>query len=309
MKKKFSIVIPIYNNEKNLPVTMEYIYNHLHLFEKYDIEIILVNDGSKDASYEVMHEIQRKYDLNITIANLARNFGQGACELAGLELATGDVIGVISSDMQDPFEFFATMLQEWENGFDFVYGIRNQRTEKGIASLGAKIMHKFMHRFVSKEWPKGGSDFYIMDKKVVKQYIPIAKNKYNSGLSVRLYLTNKKKGLPYTRKSREIGKSGYKISKKFFMAWNWMLIYSDLPVKFTYYSSLFFGILTIAFFVAFLISSQLLLIGFSFASMATCFILMCMGMLLSYVHRIFEIQQNSPRYVIDEVINKNEIEE
>lgn len=114
MKSLFSVVIPIYGNEKNLPITVPYIIEHLELFENYRVEVIMVNDGSPDNSWEVMKKYQSEYPDLIKIASLSRNFGQMACIHAGMDLAKGDVIGVISADMQEPFELFADMLKEWE---------------------------------------------------------------------------------------------------------------------------------------------------------------------------------------------------
>ena len=127
MKSLFSVVIPIYGNEKNLPITVPYIIEHLELFENYRVEVIMVNDGSPDNSWEVMKKYQSEYPDLIKIASLSRNFGQMACIHAGMDLAKGDVIGVISADMQEPFELFADMLKEWEKGYKIVAGVRSGR--------------------------------------------------------------------------------------------------------------------------------------------------------------------------------------
>ena len=141
MKSLFSVVIPIYGNEKNLPITVPYIIEHLELFENYRVEVIMVNDGSPDNSWEVMKKYQSEYPDLIKIASLSRNFGQMACIHAGMDLAKGDVIGVISADMQEPFELFADMLKEWEKGYKIVAGVRSGRDEKGIYATCASAFH------------------------------------------------------------------------------------------------------------------------------------------------------------------------
>lgn len=130
MKSLFSVVIPIYGNEKNLPITVPYIIEHLELFENYRVEVIMVNDGSPDNSWEVMKKYQSEYPDLIKIASLSRNFGQMACIHAGMDLAKGDVIGVISADMQEPFELFADMLKEWEKGYKIVAGVAQGEMKK-----------------------------------------------------------------------------------------------------------------------------------------------------------------------------------
>ena len=128
MKKLFSIIIPVYKNEKNLPITVPYILEQLPtLFPQYDIELVLVNDGSPDRSWELMKDFQRQYPETIRIASLIHNFGQGNATACGIRLAKGDAVGVISADLQDPFELFADMLAELERGHDLVCGIREGR--------------------------------------------------------------------------------------------------------------------------------------------------------------------------------------
>lgn len=128
--KKFSIVLPIYGNEKNLPITVPYIIDNIpKLFPNYEVEVVMVNDGSPDNSYEIMKHYQKQYPSIIKIASFTRNFGQDIAIDFGLLIASGDVIGIISADLQDPLELFADMLKEWENGYQLVYGIRKEMTK------------------------------------------------------------------------------------------------------------------------------------------------------------------------------------
>lgn len=231
MKKLFSIVLPIYNNEKNLPETIPYIIEEAKKFSEFDIEIIMVNDGSKDASYEVMQMMQEAYPEIITIANLVKNFGQGACTECGLSLAKGDVIGVISADLQDPFESFHEMLEYHGEGYKFVYGIRESREDQKLYAGLAKLVHKFMNKFIVKDWPKGGSDFYLADRSVVDNFVSIYKTRQASTLATFLFLTNSRKEVLYTRKKREKGKSGYSLKRKFQCLKDWVYYNSDFPIR------------------------------------------------------------------------------
>lgn len=231
MKKLFSIVLPIYNNEKNLPETIPYIVEEAKKFNEYDIEIVMVNDGSKDASYDVMKKLQEEYPDIITIANLERNFGQGACTECGLSLAKGDVVGVISADLQDPFELFGEMLVYHDEGYKFVCGIRESREDQKLYAGLAKLVHKFMNKFVIKDWPKGGCDFYLADRSVVDNFVSIYKIRQASSLATFLFLTNNRKEVYYTRKKREKGKSGYSIKRKFQCFKEWVFYNSDFPIR------------------------------------------------------------------------------
>lgn len=231
MKKLFSVVLPIYNNEKNLPETIPYIIDEAQKFDAYDIEIVMVNDGSKDNSYEVMKQLQQTYPDKITIANLERNFGQGACTECGLALAKGDVVGVISADLQDPFELFGEMLESHAEGYKFVCAIREGRKDQKLYAIIAKLVHKFMNKFIIEDWPKGGCDFYLADRSVVDKFISIYKVRQASSLATFLYLTNNRKEITYTRQKREKGKSGYSIKRKFQCLKEWVFYNSDFPIR------------------------------------------------------------------------------
>lgn len=213
MKSLFSVVIPIYGNEKNLPITVPYIIEHLELFENYRVEVIMVNDGSPDNSWEVMKKYQSEYPDLIKIASLSRNFGQMACIHAGMDLAKGDVIGVISADMQEPFELFADMLKEWEKGYKIVAGVRSGRDEKGIYATCASAFHNFIKKHLNPNYPEGGSDFFLMDRSVVSEYLKIDVQ-YTGGLLIRYWMGYEQKEIPYVRKKREVGKSGFGFLRK-----------------------------------------------------------------------------------------------
>ena len=226
--KKFSIVLPIYGNEKNLPVTIPYIIDHLDLFSNYETEIIMVCDGSPDNSYEVMKEFQKKYPKLIRIAKFTKNNGQRAAVNCGMAMARGDVIGVISADLQDPFELFTEMLAYWEQGEKLVLAKREDRAEKGIAAMCSKFMHKLIHKYVSSNYPDGGFDFFVVDRSIAQAFIQ-SDTINNSMQLLLLELAGKGKWIGYTRKKREIGKSGWSLIKKLNQVVNIITIYSIAP--------------------------------------------------------------------------------
>lgn len=304
-KKLFSICIPVYKNEKNLPVTIPYIIERLNLFEKYRVEIVMVNDGSPDKSYEVMKEFKKKYPEIIQIATLSRNFGQGACIHACMELAKGDVIGVISADMQDPFELFVDMLQEWEAGYKLVLATREKRQDKGLGKFFSEAVHKFINKFIDKSYPKGGFDFQVMDREVVEKFLKL--DRTNALGQVRLlWLGYRYKTISYVRKEREIGKSGWNFKRKISVAFSVLTSYSALPIHLFLgigvVSSIVFFLLTIVFFVMMVMGITnsieiglvlLVLLGIGINMLTT-------GLIGEYLWCQFEMVKNLPRYVIDE---------
>lgn len=228
-KKLFSICIPVYNNEGNLSITIPYIMEHLDLFAQYDVEIIMVNDGSADKSYEVMKKYKNFYPDKIRIASLTRNFGQGACCHACYEMARGDVIGMISADGQDPFELFADMLAEWERGYKLVIANRKDREDKGVRGFLSGLFHKLIHGLINSRYPVGGFDFLIMDREVLDKYLQIDLVDSLGQLKL-LWLGYEYQAISYTRTARNHGKSGYNIMKRVTLACRTIIYESALPI-------------------------------------------------------------------------------
>ena len=123
---KLSIVIPVYYNEDNLKPLYENIREKIIEVIQYDYEIVLVNDGSKDRSYDIMKELAQK-DRHIKIINLSRNFGSHAAILCGLEKCTGDCAVIKAADLQEPTEMILEMVERWKKGFNVVLAVREGR--------------------------------------------------------------------------------------------------------------------------------------------------------------------------------------
>lgn len=308
--KKFSIIIPVYKNEKNIPITIDYIREHLSLFPNYEVEIVMVCDGSPDDSYSVMKEYQKKYPDLIKIACFTRNFGQGAAVHCGLEMATGDVKGVISCDLQDPFELFVDMLEAWEAGYKLVIASREEREDKGIGAVYSKLFHKLVHKFINNKYPAGGFDFYLMDKEVAERFCEVdAAN--GSVQMLLLWLGFEYKEFKYVRQERKIGKSGWKFGRKIDAVFGLVTTYSPVLLR-------VFGIIGIILIFFALIAMLGTIIGFVFgidryyclALIIVEFLVMCTGLILfalqmmgEYLWRTFDMTKNRPRYI---VADKNE---
>jgi len=224
-RKLFSIVIPVYGNEKNLPITIPYIVEHLNLFSNYDVEIIMVCDGSPDHSWEVMKEMKRRYPRLIRNYKFNKNYYRQIAIACGFEKARGDVIGAISADMQDPLELFVTMLQKWEEGYKLVAGCRIKRRDPGIGWIFSNIFHKFLTH-INPKYPKGGFDFFLIDQSLKKPY---CERIMQAGFMplVLLNLVKEPCYIEYERRAREIGKSSYKFSRKLNIVVNTVVLETD----------------------------------------------------------------------------------
>ncbi len=305
-KKKFSICIPVYNNENNLPITIPYIMEHLNLFSQYDVEIIMVNDGSADNSYEVMKKYQSMYPEIIRIASLTRNFGQGACSHACYDMAEGDVIGIISADGQDPFELFADMLREWEKGYKLVIASRESRDEKGIKIWFSQLFHRMVHGIINHRYPLGGFDFVIMDREVLEKYMKIDQVDSLGQLKL-LWLGYEYQLLYYTRTARNSGKSGYKIMKRITLAWETLIYDSALPIHLLLGTGIAICIMDIIVMMIAGIFSLCSVCNVSGLFYVICLIVLGIGVNLTgvgilgeYLWNQFRFIKKLPRYVVDE---------
>lgn len=307
-KPLFSIVIPVYKNEANLPITIPYIIDNLNLFPDYNVELVLVNDGSPDNSYEIMKQYQKKYPKLIRIANLTRNFGQSAAMRCGMEMAKGDVIGIISADLQDPFELFVDMLKEWKNSYKFVIATRAEREEKGLSVVCSKIFHHLVNQHINNNYPVGGFDFFLIDRVVKDRYISMDRVPSSSQLLL-LWMGYNHKEIKYIRKVRKIGKSGYNLASKIDVAIRIFVSWTDYPIK----TILFLGIfLVVAGFLGCMVDIIFLLFfSINLCMIADITLILCIfvGMLMAalglvgeYIWSVFELNKQFPRYLIDDIV-------
>ncbi len=291
-------------NEGNIPITIPYIVEHLGLFPDYDVELILVCDGSPDGSYEAMQSMKKQYPDLIRIARLTRNFGQGAAIHCGVDLSRGDVIGVISCDMQDPFELFVDMIHSWEQGKKLVIATRESHP-KGLSAITSRAFHRLAHSFVDERYPIGGFDFFLMDREVADGYCKL--DVYGGSMQMSLlWLGYDYEVFRYKRRERTVGHSGYSFKKKANAAISLFISYSTLFSRCWLVLGLVLILVSVVALIASLVTS---LAGFSISSIAylAWLLLLCTGLTLcalacnsEYVWRVFLSTSNRPRYVIAE---------
>ncbi len=310
MKKVFTIVLPIYGNQDNLPVTIPYIIDHLELFHEYTVEILLVNDGSPDNSWELMQEYQNKYPELIRIVQLTRNFGQLSAWRCGMDLAKGDVIGFISADLQDPFELFSEMLKEWEKGYPIVIGARSERNEKGLSVLFSKLFQKLVHVFIDERYPKGGFDFFLIDKKVKEKYQALHESNDLTQLWL-LWLGYEVKEIPYSRIGREVGKSGYTFFMKVEMGVKIFTVYSKFMINCLLSMGVFFFLCAVGICFASIVLIYTgvvvpdFLQSFGIGSFFTSINLIAFSVIGNYLWNTMSYCKRNPPYLIDRVVEKN----
>lgn len=304
---ELSIIIPIYNEEENIPL----IYAKLHevmdrLFDsrpqKY--EFIFINDGSVDQSLALLKGLAEKDDA-VGFINFSRNFGHQIAVSAGLDYAKGNAVVIIDADLQDPPELIIDLYKKWKEGFEVVYAQRIARKGEGIFKrTTAKLFYKMIAKITAINIPVDTGDFRLIDRKIVEvlKNMP-EKNKFLRGQIA--WAGFSQIGIPYERDARHGGETGYTFRKMLRLALDGITAFSDFPLK----------IATIIGFTAFLFSIGLIIYalrsnslgntipGWTSLTIIVSFIggvqLLCIGLIGEYIIRLINNIRNRPLYIIE----------
>lgn len=226
---KISYVIPVYHNQGSIQATCQGI---AALFAgplaDHQYEIVLVDDGSKDHSYEEMLTAAAR-DPHVRTLRFSRNFGQIAAIIAGYRHATGDAVINMSADMQDPVELTVDMVWNWLAGSQVVVGYRQEREDVFAARFFSRLAYGAL-RMSNPEIPEGGFDFVLMSRKALDLFLQYrGRHRFFQGDVIWAGLPTT--FLPYTRRKRTVGKSQYNFSKKLKLFFDFLLDGSYLPIR------------------------------------------------------------------------------
>lgn len=231
MVKKFSIIIPVYYNEPNLPDTVPQLISLKEKLPGYDLELVFVDDGSGDNSLEILLDFQSSiHSLVIKVVKLTRNFGAMAAVQAGLTVVTGDCIGVIAADLQDPPELFLEMIRYWEQGTKAIFAVRQDREESFLQKSFSNGYYALVRRFAIKNYPTGGFDFLLIDRQVVNEVNKIHEKNTNM-MTLIFWLGFQPIFIPYIRRGRTKGKSRWTLTKKLKLFTDTFIAFSYFPIQ------------------------------------------------------------------------------
>lgn len=208
---KISIVVPVYYNSD----TLELLYEDMKakiLDRLGDYEIVFVDDGSGDNSWEIMNLLREK-DENIRCVKLSRNYGEHAALLAGLSACTGDCAVTKQADLQEDSSIILEMYESWKRGNKVVLAIRKERKENRLKVFFANMYYGLVRKMINKNMPAGGCDCYLIDRKVIEVLERL--DEKNSSLTLQVMWVGFKTDMIYfVRQDREVGKSRWTLSKK-----------------------------------------------------------------------------------------------
>jgi glycosyltransferase involved in cell wall biosynthesis len=305
---KLSVVVPIYQNELNLPETIPRLLS-LRDNLSYELELVFVDDGSSDRSLEILLEYQRLYPKNILVVKLTRNFGAFAAIQAGLIKAAGDCVGVIMADLQDPPELLLDMVKNWEKGVKAVFAVRAHRNDPKPSKFFSNTYYSLFRRFAIPNYPKGGFDFLLIDRQVVNDINGV--HEKNTNIMTLIYwLGYSFVTIPYVRNKREKGKSKWTLGKRIKLAVDSFVGFSYFPIRLLSGLGLLFA------FVAFVYGAivfykwmigKIPIEGFTALMIVITFTagvqMIMLGVLGEYLWRVLDQSRKRPMYVIDRVFD------
>jgi len=226
-----SVVLPVYNEEAGLRANVQTLMAVLdrHALE-FRFELILVNDGSRDGSLALMEELRAERPEAIGVINLLRNFGQVPAIFAGMEAARGECVCVISADLQDPPEMILTLFRHWARGANTILAVRADREDSWPARWASRLFYGAMRHYALGGLPSGGFDFFLLDQSVVERLL---ENPETNGFlqGQILQASGSTVEIPYKRKQRTAGASGWPFLKKLKYLIDGFTAYSFTPIR------------------------------------------------------------------------------
>lgn len=303
-----SIIVPCYNEEAVFATTVQRLTETMAIVDKdYRYELIFVNDGSSDNTLNLLKEAAES-NPNIKVLSFSRNFGHQVAITAGLDHCKGDAAVVIDADLQDPPRIILEFIKKWEEGYDVVYGKRKQRDgESHFKLITAKYFYRIINRLSAVEIPLDTGDFRLMDRKALKQFLNMRET-YRFVRGMVAWIGFNQTFVEYDRESRFAGNTKYPLKKMLNLASDAILAFSNVPLKI----ATFIGFMTsIAAFIGILYALYSRFFGTYEAGWTTLMlavlmiggiILIVLGIIGSYIGRIYNEVKGRPLYIIQDKV-------
>ena len=302
----FSIIIPLYNEEKTIP---ELVTRLAAVTDGMSDpwELILVDDGSTDGSFTAMCALHRN-DPRIKVVRLSRNFGHQIAISAALDLAQGDAVILMDGDLQDPPELLPELIKLWKDGYHVVYTVKTSRKENWLKRLAFKSFYRILSAMSSIKIPMDAGNFSLMDRRVVEVLRTMPeRNRYISGL--RAWAGFQQTAVYYDRGPRFAGKPQMSLGRLFHLALDGIFSFSNAPLRAAIYFGMAAAMVSFAgglYVVYEKLFTNLAILGWASTIVSILFvggmILMTLGVIGEYISRIYEEVKKRPLYVIRDKI-------
>lgn len=306
-----SVVAPVFNEEAILPE----LYRRLRVVldgAGLDWELVLINDGSRDRSPEIMRELHAA-DTRVKVVDFARNFGHQVAITAGADFARGDAVVIIDADLQDPPEVILDLLAKWREGYDIVYAVRSERKgETWFKEFTAKAFYRIIYKITDINIPMDTGDFRLMDRKVVEALKTMReKHRFMRGMSV--WVGFKQTGVHYVRAERFAGETKYPLKKMLKFALDGITSFSYFPLQLATYvgfAAALIAVIGILVTIILRLTGNHPLEGQATTLVAVLFLggvqLISLGIIGEYLGRIYDEVKGRPLYIVREALGFEE---
>lgn len=304
-KKLVTILVPAYNEQEVLHLLYDRLEKLMNENTNYDFEVLLVNDGSKDKTFEIMQELREK-DKRFCYLNLSRNFGKETAMIAGLDYCKGDAVVIIDADLQDPPELIPEMIKYWEEGYDDVYAKRKSREgETWLKKFTSKMYYRVLQGFTKIEIQKDTGDFRLLDRRCVEALKSMRENqRYTKGLfSIIGY---NKKEILYDRDPRAAGQTKWNYGKLIDLSIDGITSFTTSPLRWA--ALIGCGVSVIGFVYMLYIIIKTIVTGIDVPGYASLMVvilflggiqLIFLGIIGEYLGRTFNESKHRPLYFIE----------
>ena len=300
-----SVVIPCFNEEEVLDTLISRLKPVMAQFGIPN-ELILIDDGSKDRTWEMLCEVQKREPF-VKAIKLSRNYGHQLALTCGLDQARGEVIIIMDADLQDPPELLPQMIEKWAEGYDVVYGQRIARHGESIPKrFFAYMFYRLISQIVNLDIPRDTGDFRLMDRKALKA-LQSLRERHRFIRGMVSWIGFKQTPITYERPQRAAGVTKYPFKKSLLLAFDAITAFSYAPLRLASYLGL--AISGFAFvYIAFVVALKIYGINFpGYTSLMASILLLggvqliVLGLIGEYVGRIYEQGQMRPLYLVDTV--------
>ena len=312
-KKLITIIIPAFNEEESLPKCLERITKLIDKENTYDFEVLLVDDGSKDKTVDIIKK-KREEDKRFSYVTFSRNFGKEIAIMAGMDYAKGDAVIFIDADLQDPPEVIPELIKYWEEGYDDVYAKRRSRKgETWLKKWTSKMYYRVLQKMTNVEIQKDTGDFRLLDRRCVNALRKMRESSRNSK-SMFSWIGYKKKEVLYDRDPRIAGKTKWNYVRLIDLALDGITSFTTSPLKISTYLAIPTFIVFIIYFIYAIIKA--IVVGMPVQAYQAIILLilffagvniMLFGIVGEYLGRIFKESKGRPLYFVDEYNGKKEM--
>lgn len=304
----YSLIIPVYKNESNIPDLLT-VLNEWNQKTSFELEVVFVVDGSPDNSGKMLLDAQSDMLFNAQIIFHSRNFGSFNAIRTGLEKAKGNIFSVMAADMQEPISLVEQMFEKLASDkADIVFGVRKSRSDGAVKTFLSNSFWSIYRRFVFRDIPKGGIDIFGCNDKVRQSVLDLSEA--NSSLVAQLFwIGYRRTFVEYERRKREKGKSAWNFSRRVRYMMDSIFTFSDLPILLILWIGIIGSLMSFLIGMVVLFARLLNFInlpGYTVIVVLICFstsvTLMVQGVLGAYLWRTFENSKRRPLSLVSKCV-------